>query len=522
MIDSPNASDSRGQSTAGALPAAPVTSWPLLLHPMLAAVLPVLMLWAGNVTEVVPATGLRVTALGLAAGSVLYLLIGVGLRRPWPTAALVTTPTILVLWWGNQLPDAAPPTVAVGVSIVLPLIFLWGATTLGPIARRRASLLLSVALLAATVANAAVIIARMPSSVVSQVDVNRTNGSRMSEAAQRDVWLIVPDRYASPPVLARRGIDATDMTNALKARGFDVLDRATANYPQTVLSLASAFNFELTDVAGQGSRDLVVTAAHKLDEHELGSTMQQAGYEYLHLGSWADFTAEPAIADTVLTLPGGGEFRNTWLSTTALGAALELTGRGLQDMQRQQRHASHQLDVLSTLADRSDDANRFVLAHLILPHGPYVYRADGSPQSPDVDPDDGYDDQRRYLDDQLLGLIDMLQDNDRPPIIVIASDEGLYPRAWVGTEQRDYDWSTASVDEARDKLGILVAVYDPAPTGDTTITLRDDSSLVNVTRWLANRAAGTSYPELPDDHWLYRGTGPNDLQLVDLDETSLD
>lgn len=494
------------------------TPWPLALHPVLAATVPVLVLWAGNIDDVVPEEAIRVIGLAAVVGLVAYVAVRIGLRRSWMETALVSSPTILVLSMANQVPDSVPNAIPIAVAVAVPAIALYLCTGRSWIVQRRLAIVMTVVLVSVTVANGLVIATGLPEPAAANL-VDRGSSTAVESTDGRDVWLIVPDRYASLEALDRRGIDGRDFTTALEERGFDVLDDATANYPQTLLSLSSAWNLELYDPTGQSSFDLGPTARESLETPLFGSRLRDAGYQYAHLGSWPGSTSAPSNADIVLTLPGSGEFTETWVGATVLGAAFELTGRGLKGDTRQVRHATHQLEVMHELADRPDgsDPPLLLISHVILPHEPYVFAADGSPQPDPEESDLAYNEQRQFLDDQLLAIIDELQARDVPPIIVIASDEGIYPEGWTGTDQLEFDWSTTTLDDARDKLRILAAVYDPDPLQDPEFDLREDVSLVNLMRWLTNRTAGTDYAELPDRHWIFEGTGPTDLQPIDLE-----
>ncbi len=484
---------------------------------VLAGAVPVLMLWSGNVAEVLPSAGLRLVAIAVASSIGLAGLLWIGLRRSLPEVAVVAAPSMLVLSLVGHLRPVVPAAVLLALGAVTPVVALAVVTRLRRVGRRRLTILLTVVLASLAVGHGGLVTIGLPEPVDALALPDGPDDGGTS-ADMPDVWLIVPDRYSSLDTLARHGIDGTDFTGALADRGFDVLTDSRANYPQTLLSLSSAWNLDLPDVTGRNTEDLAVTALERLDRNLFGSSLQDAGYQYVHVGSWVDITARPSEADVVLTLPSSDELTESWLRTGVVGMAMEVAGRGLDVPSRHRQHAEHELRVLDELAGEPTDGPRLVIGHLLLPHEPYVFAADGTEPTAELPRFDAYDQQRRYLDDRLLGLIDRLQARPDPPIIVIASDEGVFPDDWSPEVSDQYPWGAISADQALDKMGILAAVYDPDPAGgDQPIALRDDLSLVNLMRWTTNRAIGSDYEPLPDTSWIFTGDGRTDLQPIDLD-----
>jgi hypothetical protein len=82
---------------------------------------------------------------------------------------------------------------------------------------------------------------------------------------------------------------------------------------------------------------------------------------------------------------------------------------------------------------------KFVFAHVLLPHVPLVFRADGSITKDDRyfretfdQPSgteyliDGYKNQVEYINQRMLSIVDaILRDSAQPPVIIIQGDHGL-------------------------------------------------------------------------------------------------
>jgi hypothetical protein len=87
------------------------------------------------------------------------------------------------------------------------------------------------------------------------------------------------------------------------------------------------------------------------------------------------------------------------------------------------------LDKLGHLEDWVDGP-KFVYAHIIAPHDPYVFDRDGNPVDIAEPMDDatfyaGYRDELVYLNRRVLAVIEtILQNSTTPPVIIIQGDHG--------------------------------------------------------------------------------------------------
>ena len=95
-----------------------------------------------------------------------------------------------------------------------------------------------------------------------------------------------------------------------------------------------------------------------------------------------------------------------------------------------------------------NDKPIFVFAHIMMPHSPYLFKANGEPQNTEkvfleLDPEFNkapYIEQLQFVNKKMVEIItELLTESDTPPIIVIQSDHG----ARMGIT----DWNTAVSDE---------------------------------------------------------------------------
>ena len=97
-----------------------------------------------------------------------------------------------------------------------------------------------------------------------------------------DIYYIIPDGYSSDGWLqSAMGYDNSEFTEALKARGFEVVGHAQANYASTMASLASTlnmrYNINLTELSDIDYLRLSIANS------EVARYLLQLGYTYVQL-----------------------------------------------------------------------------------------------------------------------------------------------------------------------------------------------------------------------------------------------
>jgi hypothetical protein len=163
-------------------------------------------------------------------------------------------------------------------------------------------------------------------------------------------------------------------------------------------------------------------------------------------------------------------------------------------------------------ARRGLDADRpvFVFGHLLAPHPPFVYCADGSPALQDGrfgfedggqwqvshDADQAayraaYAAQFTHVMDRLARTVDgILAASPRPPVIIIQGDHG--PGSGL-------DWTDASASDHEERFGIFNAwLLPPQVEAD----LPDDLAAVNTFVTLFNALFGSGLEPRPDGCWF--------------------
>lgn len=247
------------------------------------------------------------------------------------------------------------------------------------------------------------------------------------------IYLILLDGYPRADLLESLGYDNSAFLAGLESMGIENIDKSTSNYIVTQLSLASMLEMRhVDDIAA------LENVAPDATTRVLSQVIANGGSALDHLR-----TAGYAVA-TVPSIMLDVEVRNAhrlgpkhlshfeiyMIMTTAAGRALELA---LPDLLAD-NHRSSVTDALDTLV-AEQRAGRFILAHVMSPHPPYVFGPNGEPRplptcagtceywarDDDFRVSDLFD-QLDHLNDLVLRAIDEI---DRDAIVVVMSDHGI-------------------------------------------------------------------------------------------------
>jgi len=310
----------------------------------------------------------------------------------------------------------------------------------------------------------------------------------VSELVQRlgykpDIYDIVLDGYARQDVLSEfYDFDNSDFLHFLEGKGFDVLDRSRSNYVWTFLSMASWLNMQyvnlFTTEIGEDSRDLTRPYL-MIRDSGVARFLRQHGYRYVHLKSTWGATMMNMFADEEIDC-GGGLFQNEFYRVLAESSLVRIwespVGVDLAEC-----HLSN-LATLETMG--SSPGPKFVFAHFLPPHHPYLFDRDGNVLSRATVSNqfelqrrlwgdrEKFVDQTVYFNKRLKGVVEaILASSSNPPIILIHSDHGPQLLDDDEMEMLDVFW--------HGRFGVLNAVYLP---GLAPGALPEDTALVNPFR----------------------------------------
>ena len=439
-------------------------------------------------------------ALALLALSPMLVVVGRNISwQPLPSVVLVRSLFVIialvsiVTWVGQRLARhrlGELPTWA--VSLLGSLAVVWTALAIWP----------------------AVTMPKAPENAYDVADaiIARTveMPRRATSPPDRDIYLIVLDALGGPDLLrSRYGLDVSNVVASLKARGFTVATASRSAYPYTILSLASTLNFayldELAATVGPSISDLY-PLQYLIHRNALFQLAKAAGYRVVMIGSDDSTTDRAPLADVCrCRQPIPHPFERAVLALTPLLSYLPI------DRWAYAAHRAHLRRVLSDIGTYHTSGRQFVMVHLLAPHPPFVFSADG-PVTPKgrlsfFGPDDEgiyrqeYRGQAHFVLQQITRIVDdLLARNEPRPVILIQGDHG--PRRRGAKDIGDLD----------DEFGIFFASLFP----DRTMELPDSVSPLNAARALASEYFGADLPPLAQHQWRAELMQPYALTQADV------
>lgn len=488
-------------------------------HPVLLAVYPVLFLYAQNVDFTPLSDALLPMALAAGLSLLLLLLLIFDLRDREKAGLLVSLVVVLFFSYGHICGALAGLGLTTGEASFGPdavLIPLWGVFLgLGvySLLRTRRDLhtltsVLNVVAVCLVLISTGRILAyglRTGAWLDQRGAENvETNAPESVEAdTLPDIYYIILDAYASAETLQEIwDYDNHEFVDYLTERGFYVVPDAKTNHPVTFLSLASSLNMQylnyLADELGVDSTDRR-QAYQMTQDSEVVRFLRSRGYKFVHFQSGWGPTGKNPYADRDVRCGNVSEFAQVLVRTTILRP---LANRFLQHDRR-----SVVLCTFATLPEvqQTIEGPRFVFAHILVPHPPFLFGPDGEPvdTEPDFRPKDWgryYLGQLEFVNKKVEVLVDkILSEAETPPIIILQADHGS---RWFREE-----WDP-SVRPHRERCGILNAYYLPRNGKEF---LYDSITPVNTFRLIFNIYFDAGYDLLQDRTYLSTLKRPYDF-----------
>lgn len=480
---------------------------PFPFYPLIVAAFPVVSFFSANMAYVPVAHLWRPLGYTLALTALLWLVLGLVLRSPARGAAAATVGMLCCFdyqlvtratkgWLLNPLLIWAVPT------IVLMAFAAWKLT------RVRTLNVLAVAIGLVSLANVGYLRAR---ELVLMGRSTSTAAAGHTVTDRPDVYYIILDGHGRSDAIKRAiGYDNSSFIEGLRERGFYVADQSHSNYCQTELSLSSSLNMGfIPDLLPKIKPDEEERAPLGLliDDNEVARRFRRQGYGYVSVTTGFP-PVHLASADVHLGFEGG--------QTMIESGLIAMTPLSVDDQTAISQFITRRLQLLSAFEDlktlaQPTAAPRLIVAHILAPHPPFVFNADGTPAPHKhemfayMDGSDfmenigtpaeyrkGYAGQVEFIEKKVLETIDVLLANTKSgkrPIIIIQGDHG----SKVGLNQN----SLAKTD-VHEVFPILNAYLVP---DSIRKDLRPEITPVNSFRLVLSDLFGEALPPLPNRSW---------------------
>ncbi|OHA20366.1 MAG: hypothetical protein A2849_01150 [Candidatus Taylorbacteria bacterium RIFCSPHIGHO2_01_FULL_51_15] len=313
-------------------------------------------------------------------------------------------------------------------------------------------------------------------------------------AESPDIYYLILDQYAHAETLKAAGFDNTSFINALEDRGFMVRKRSATNYPLTSTSLTSSLNMryiegerELEDAGRQAFRAIRDNAAQRF--------LKNRGYTTIHFDTGVSITEYNEFADVNISC---GRVSELWALIIRM-TPLKILDRRYRIVDGDHRgRILCQFERLAEVPFMEGEIPKFVFAHIVSPHAPFVFGPNGenvdtSFLGVDVEQPGGeklYLEQLQYLNTLVLDTVTKIQERSkRPPVIIIHSDHGSSSRP------REV-WDNPTDEFLNERMRNFMALY--APTVDREIFAKKVTTPVNIFRFIFNEYFDANFPLLEE------------------------
>ncbi|MDH4156678.1 MAG: LTA synthase family protein, partial [candidate division Zixibacteria bacterium] len=328
-----------------------------------------------------------------------------------------------------------------------------------------------------------------------------------------DIYYIVLDGYGGHDVLRDMyRYDNSNFLSSLTRKGFFVVDSSFSNYCATDQSLTATLNLDYLHNLGRfdpNSSDRM-SLAELFADNTVCRFLKARGYS---IGAFTTGLYLTRLSEADLYFTSGltlSEFQNSIINMTPVAYLLRFV-KSQYDIHRDR--IRYVLDKLPQIHELRSP--KFVLAHIMAPHPPFVfgplgqardrdrpftfgdgshyYEQGGSPEEYIA----GYAGQAAYLSAQVEKLVEeLLRTSRTPPVIIVQGDHG--PGSGL-------DWQNAGKTNLFERFSNLSALYLP---GCDYSRLSRSMTPVNSFRIIFNRYFGTSFELLPNHNYFTARTRP--------------
>jgi hypothetical protein len=503
-----------------------------VLHPFIFAVWPVLFVYSIN-AEFIRFSQAWIALLVVLGLAILLLLpLTAILRNLRKAGAIVSLFLILffsyahvygLLW--RDLPAYSPSKESVALLIVWALLFA-GGTALAMAVRNgwqeitTVLNVMSIALILMSVATVGLhefraktsgqrVAQTLPIAEIHPVDVT----------SFPNIYYIILDSYAREDILRETyAYDNSEFSDFLEQRGFFVADLSLANYPQTDLSVASSLNLgyldELAATLGPDTRDRRPLEG-MIQDSSVVRFLKLQGYTVVALASGYSVTDLRTSDVHISPRRSWNELEIRLLCSTPI-PWLATRGTVFDPYAVHREKILYTLDHLTNTTQPSPPY--FVFAHVLAPHGPFVFDQQGNPVQPRgqfdlrdpivyeedqtaVEEIKGYTEQLTFVTNKIRTVIDtLLSQSSRPTVIILQGDHG-----------------PGHISTAKDangiltRLAILNALLLP---GQGAQDLYEEITPVNTFRLIFDKYFGTDLELLEDRSYFSSWERPYEFRDV--------
>jgi hypothetical protein len=498
------------------------------LHSLLFSLYPILFLYSVNIDQLDFFAALVPMLLSFCVSAVSVAII-FAISKNREKSTLLTSAYLFLfysygaflkagnsLMSGNRLSNSWLPALWIGLFILVSLSFFKAneiPESVTPLLN-----VIALALMLMTLGN----ITWFHASRQTPLSVKLSTQEASSVSDKPDIYYIILDAYSRNDVLKELyKYNNEDFTAFLNDKGFYVADKSYANYSQTYLSLASSLNLTYLDQLQQKYEKInsVDPLVEMIKNNKVFAGLKAQSYVNLAFSSGYSGTelrsADRFFGRSMLS----HEFVNLVINSTFL-TAFSFSFFDLEELQIE-IHRNRIKETFQAIPQIDHSLEpKFVFAHLLCPHPPFVFKADGSrgKNTGNFTLLDGshwkgtekeyrklYIEQLKYVTKLTKTMITkLLTQNKRKKVIILQSDHG------PGSQ---LNWQSPEQTNMKERMAILTAIYFDDQNYEM---LYPEITPVNIFRVIFNKYFSQNYELLKDKSYFSKWWGR--YQFIDLTE----
>ncbi|NLF52248.1 MAG: hypothetical protein GX577_14055 [Leptolinea sp.] len=515
---------------------------PWYFHPLLFGIYPIVALLAANISQIRPEAAVRSFIISLVLAVVFYGLTILVIRNR-SLSAVFTTFIFLLFYSYGHIYQLIEGQMVAGLDIGRHRflgslwLFLFGlgiwlifkkarnAQTFNSLLNTVSIILLVLPLFQIVEFEYRASRVKTGTNTVKAAPITTSAGKNLEPETLPDVYYIILDGYSRDDILKELyNYDNSSFYTELRQLGFVIPDCAQSNYARTALSISSALHMdyiqEFSTLYKQGDQSLDMPVyLDYIQNSPVRSHLKEFGYQMVAFETgyfWNEVTdadvyiiANDNPLEKVKQGRDVSEFEVMYLRTTAFRTVDELKSKFTQNLVKNIRtpEEKHHDQVIFALDQLEQvpllPGKKFVYAHIVAPHAPFVFSPDGRYISTGaVNP--GYLDAISYLNSRVIPMTKSIIENSKvPPVIIIQADHG-----WDADHRMEI-LNAYYLPNGGDEL--IYETITPVNTFRTVFNayFGDDFELLDDVSYFSDDEAPYAFVEIP--HSCSSGKSPADM-----------
>tara|TARA_Y100001958_G_scaffold15464_1_gene9476 strand:+ start:5699 stop:7909 length:2211 start_codon:yes stop_codon:yes gene_type:complete len=325
-----------------------------------------------------------------------------------------------------------------------------------------------------------------------------------------DIYYIVLDAYANPKILKDYfSFNNTSFENFLLDNNFYLIKNSKANYTATFLSLSSVLNMQnISFLKGSLKSSLDRSIPYQMiRNNKVLRYLKEKGYKSYHFDSKWGPTIYNEYYDINYSDQGIlDEFSSNFLLTTPISPVI-----------RRYLKTTYRNNILNTFEKLSSFEKsifpKFVFAHLMPPHPPYLFDKNGKEISKSVKINNDWSEsdkefyigQLEFVNKKITNVVNNILSNSNNSVIIIQSDHGP---AFLA------NWDNPSDDFLKERLLNFNAIKIPQKYKSKFI---EPESIVNTFPSIFNVIFNDSIDNIKDQFYFSNYLEPYNFEEIPLE-----